>query len=70
MPTHEVEGVGTHEAPRGTLSHWIVIKDTKIKNYGVKYYWETLIHELTHVWQGHNSAFPVGYIFSRRRFFA
>jgi hydrogenase large subunit len=29
----EVEGVGTHEAPRGTLSHWIVIKDEKIKNY-------------------------------------
>ncbi len=33
MPTHEVEGVGTHEAPRGTLSHWVVIKDEKIKNY-------------------------------------
>ena len=30
---HEVDGVGTHEAPRGTLSHWIVIKDEKIKNY-------------------------------------
>jgi hydrogenase large subunit len=30
---HEVEGVGTHEAPRGTLSHWVVIKDEKIKNY-------------------------------------
>ncbi len=29
----EVEGVGTHEAPRGTLSHWIVIKDGRIKNY-------------------------------------
>ena len=29
----ESEGVGTHEAPRGTLSHWIVIKDGKIKNY-------------------------------------
>ena len=27
------EGVGTHEAPRGTLSHWVVIKDEKIKNY-------------------------------------
>jgi hydrogenase large subunit len=33
LPSHEVEGVGTHEAPRGTLSHWIVIKDEKIKNY-------------------------------------
>lgn len=33
FPSHEVEGVGTHEAPRGTLSHWIVIKDGKIKNY-------------------------------------
>jgi hydrogenase large subunit len=33
LPTHEVEGVGTHEAPRGTLSHWVVIKDQKIKNY-------------------------------------
>ena len=29
----EIEGVGTHEAPRGTLSHWVVIKDQKIKNY-------------------------------------
>ena len=28
-----MEGVGTHEAPRGTLSHWVVIKDEKIKNY-------------------------------------
>jgi hydrogenase large subunit len=33
FPSQEVEGVGTHEAPRGTLSHWIVIKDEKIKNY-------------------------------------
>jgi hydrogenase large subunit len=33
FPSHEVEGVGTHEAPRGTLSHWVVIKDAKIKNY-------------------------------------
>ena len=33
FPGHGVEGVGTHEAPRGTLSHWIVIKDEKIKNY-------------------------------------
>jgi hydrogenase large subunit len=33
FPSHEIEGVGTHEAPRGTLSHWIVIKDEKIKNY-------------------------------------
>ena len=31
--SHEIEGVGTHEAPRGTLSHWVVIKDQKIKNY-------------------------------------
>ncbi len=30
---HEVEGVGTHEAPRGTLSHWVVVKDQEIKNY-------------------------------------
>ena len=22
-----------HEAPRGTLSHWVVIEDAKIKNY-------------------------------------
>src|SRR5215467_7305930 len=33
LPSHEVHGVGTHEAPRGTLSHWVVIKDEKIKNY-------------------------------------
>jgi hydrogenase large subunit len=33
FPSHEVEGVGVHEAPRGLLSHWIVIDDAKIKNY-------------------------------------
>ena len=26
-------GVGTTEAPRGALAHWIVIKDKKIENY-------------------------------------
>ncbi len=26
FPWGEIEGVGTHEAPRGTLSHWVVIK--------------------------------------------
>jgi len=29
----EYRGVGFHEAPRGTLSHWIVIKNKKIENY-------------------------------------
>ena len=33
LPAHEVQGVGTHEAPRGTLSHWVVIEDEKITNY-------------------------------------
>lgn len=33
FPSGEVEGVGTHEAPRGVLSHWVVVKDAKIKNY-------------------------------------
>ena len=33
FPSGEIEGVGTHEAPRGTLSHWIVVKNGKIKNY-------------------------------------
>ncbi|KAA0257787.1 nickel-dependent hydrogenase large subunit [Deferribacter autotrophicus] len=33
IPEGEFKGVGFHEAPRGTLSHWIVIKDKKIKNY-------------------------------------
>lgn len=27
------EGVGFHEAPRGVLSHWVVIEDGKIRNY-------------------------------------
>jgi hydrogenase large subunit len=26
-------GVGFHEAPRGALSHWVVIDNGKIKNY-------------------------------------
>lgn len=33
FPSGEIEGVGTHEAPRGTLSHWVVINDGRIKNY-------------------------------------
>ena len=33
FPSGEQRGVGFHEAPRGVLSHWIVIKDGKIKNY-------------------------------------
>ncbi len=27
FPDGEVEGVGTHEAPRGTLSHWVVVRN-------------------------------------------
>lgn len=33
FPKGEIEGVGFHEAPRGTLSHWVVVADGKIKNY-------------------------------------
>ena len=29
----EYQGVGFHEAPRGTLSHWCVLNDGKIVNY-------------------------------------
>jgi hydrogenase large subunit len=29
----EQRGFGFHEAPRGTLSHWVVIQDGKIANY-------------------------------------
>lgn len=33
FPKGEQRGFGFHEAPRGTLSHWVVIKDGRIKNY-------------------------------------
>ena len=33
FPKGEQRGFGIHEAPRGTLSHWIVIRDGKIANY-------------------------------------
>jgi hydrogenase large subunit len=33
FPKGEVRGFGFHEAPRGTLSHWVVIRDGKIHNY-------------------------------------
>jgi len=33
FPKGEISGFGFHEAPRGVLSHWIVIKNGKIKNY-------------------------------------
>jgi hydrogenase large subunit len=29
----ELKGVGFHEAPRGTLSHWSVVENGKVKNY-------------------------------------
>ncbi|HEX2832385.1 MAG TPA: nickel-dependent hydrogenase large subunit [Thermoanaerobaculia bacterium] len=33
FPKGEVEGVGVHEAPRGLLSHWVVVDGGTIKNY-------------------------------------
>jgi hydrogenase large subunit len=33
FPKGEIRGFGMHEAPRGTLSHWVVIENGKIKNY-------------------------------------
>jgi len=33
FPKGEIRGVGFHEAPRGVLSHWVVINDGKIENY-------------------------------------
>ncbi|HEU5210046.1 MAG TPA: nickel-dependent hydrogenase large subunit [Longimicrobiales bacterium] len=33
FPKGEVRGFGFHEAPRGTLSHWVVIDDGAIRNY-------------------------------------
>ncbi len=32
-PKGEIRGYGFHEAPRGTLSHWVIIRDGKIANY-------------------------------------
>ncbi len=44
----------------GSQASW----DLKMKKYGVNYYWETLIHELVHVWQGYNGSWAGGYIFN------
>jgi len=33
FPKGEQRGFGVHEAPRGTLSHWVVISNGKIANY-------------------------------------
>jgi hydrogenase large subunit len=33
FPKGEIRGFGFHEAPRGTLSHWVVIRDGTIANY-------------------------------------
>ncbi len=33
FPKGEIRGFGFHEAPRGVLSHWTVIRDGKIANY-------------------------------------
>ncbi|MBT4088103.1 MAG: nickel-dependent hydrogenase large subunit [Deltaproteobacteria bacterium] len=33
FPKGEIQGFGFHEAPRGALSHWVVIENGKIKNY-------------------------------------
>ena len=33
FPKGELMGMGYHEAPRGALSHWVVIENGKIRNY-------------------------------------
>ncbi|MBZ4369874.1 nickel-dependent hydrogenase large subunit, partial [Mycobacterium tuberculosis] len=33
FPKGEIMGQGYHEAPRGALSHWVVIDDGNIKHY-------------------------------------
>ncbi len=33
FPRGEIKGFGFHEAPRGTLSHWVIIKNGVIENY-------------------------------------
>jgi len=33
FPSHEIVGVGLHEAPRGALSHWVVIDKGAFTNY-------------------------------------
>lgn len=33
FPKGEIRGFGFHEAPRGILSHWVVIENGRIKNY-------------------------------------
>jgi hydrogenase large subunit len=33
FPRGEIRGYGMHEAPRGLLSHWVVIENGRIKNY-------------------------------------
>ncbi len=33
FPKGEIRGFGFHEAPRGALSHFVVIENGKIKNY-------------------------------------
>ena len=33
FPQEEVRGVGFHEAPRGVLSHWTVLRNGRIANY-------------------------------------
>jgi hydrogenase large subunit len=33
FPSHECEGVGMHEAPRGALSHWVIIDKGAFSNY-------------------------------------
>ena len=33
FPNHEISGVGMHEAPRGALSHWVVVEKGAFTNY-------------------------------------
>jgi hydrogenase large subunit len=33
FPEHAIEGLGIHEAPRGALSHWVVVERGTVKNY-------------------------------------
>lgn len=33
FPRGEIRGIGFHEAPRGTLSHWAIVRNGEIANY-------------------------------------
>ena len=58
LPNYTIWDWQAWDVNMGTQQHW----DKLAAKYGWDYFWQILVHELTHVWQGHNKTVQWGYV--------